>query len=526
MKRRNFLKNISAGVAIPSLLNGFGVRALALNPQNALLNALSTDTDHVLVIIQLGGGNDGLNTVVPIDQYDKLYNGRANVMLPENSLLPLSGLDNLALHPALSGFRDLYDNGKLRIVQSVGYPNQNYSHFRSTDIWMTGADSDQYLPSGWAGRYLSYEYPNYPDDYPNPDMPDPLAVEIGFSMSLSLMGPQSGMGFVISDPEEFYNLLSGVQTPAPNTPAGEQLSYVRLIAQQSRVYAQSIINAYNAVGSQGVYPQTRLAERLKIIARLIAGGLKTRLYVVSIDGFDTHDEQVDPDDPTKGIHADLLKQVSDSVKAFMDDVQGLGVGNRVLGMTVSEFGRRIASNDSLGTDHGEAAPLFLFGNAVEGGVLGANPLIPNMPTEYDNLPMQFDFRSVYATLLRDWFCVPEVEVPDIMLHDLPYLNLIQPNVGCISTAVRDAHQAAGRNLVQCTPNPFNSDLQIRYYTEGGPTIVQIMDVSGKVLATPVSGIKAQGEFLAQWNGAHLPAATYLVRLINGARQQTKMIVKK
>lgn len=531
MKRRNFLKNITAGVAIPSLFGGMGVRAYAASPFPGLLNAFSTDTDHVLVLIQLNGGNDGLNTIVPLDQYDRLYNGRANVILPENSLLPLTGAPTLGMHPALAGFRSLYDEGQLRIVQNVGYPEQSYSHFRSTDIWMSGADADEYFPSGWAGRYLAYEYPNFPTDYPNPDMPDPLAVEIGYSMSLSLMGPLTGMGFVIANADDFYQLLAGVQDPAPNTPAGEQLAHVRLVAQQSRVYGQAVIAAADKVTAQMPYPDTTLANQLKIVSRLIAGGLKTRVYVVSYNGvsnvgnFDTHDSQVDADDHTKGNHAILLQQLGDAVKAFCDDLQFLGIADRVTGLTFSEFGRRITSNFSGGTDHGEAAPMFMFGKPVAGGVLGNNPQIPQFPTVEDNLPMEFDFRSVYASVLRDWFCVPQQDISAILMHDFPYLDLFDSGLPCVSTGVHDANQAAGKSLLSTWPNPFSTGLSLEYETAGGHTLVQLLDASGKVVATPVNRWQAKGKYQEYLEASGLPAGTYFCRLMNNGRHQTKMVVK-
>lgn len=525
MKRRNFLKNMTAGVAIPSLVGGFGVRAYASNPLSRLVNAFTTDTDHVLVLIQLSGGNDGLGTLVPLDQYDRLYNGRPNVILPENSLLPMSGNDTLGMHPAFAGMRDLYDNGRLHVVQNVGYPNPSFSHFRATDIWMSGADSDEYFPSGWAGRYLAYEYPNFPAGYPNPDMPHPLAVEIGFSMSLSLMGPQTGMGFVIANTDDFYNLLAGVQDPAPNTPAGEQLAYVRLIAQQSRVYAQTIIDASGKVPAQQSYPDTPLAQKLKIVSRLIAGGLKTRLYVVSIDGFDTHDQQVDPDDHTVGEHANLLQQLGDAVNAFSNDLDYLGTADRVVGMTFSEFGRRIASNASGGTDHGDAAPMFLFGKPVAGGVTGNNPQLPQVPDVNDNLDMQYDFRSVYASVMRDWFCVPQADIPAVLMHDFPYLDLFEAGLPCVSTAVHDIHQTAGKSLLKCRPNPFTTFTTLDYETQGGPTLVQVLDASGKVVATPVNAWQPKGAYQVEWEAAALPPGTYFCRLVNHGQQQTKAVVK-
>ncbi|MEQ1745407.1 MAG: DUF1501 domain-containing protein [Saprospiraceae bacterium] len=526
MKRRNFLKNMTAGVAIPSLLNGFGVRAHATNPFSRLLGGLSTDTDHVLVVIQLDGGNDGLATVSPLDQYDRLAKGRPNIVLPEASLLPLSGTPTLAMHPALNGLRDLYNDGKVRIVQNVGYPNPSLSHFRATDIWMSGANTDEYIPNGWAGRYLAYEYPNFPIDYPNPDMPHPLAVEIGYSMSLSLMGPQTGMGFVIPSTDDYYQLLASTQTPAPNTPAGEQLAYVRLIAQQSRTYAQAILDASNTVTNQLPYPDSPLAAKLKIISRLIAGGLKTRLYLVSIGGFDTHAQQVETGDRTTGVHANLLSELGDAIKAFCDDLSFLGTADRVAGMTFSEFGRRIASNFSDGTDHGESAPMFLFGKTIAGGVTGNNPQLPPNPTVDDNLDMEFDFRSVYASVLRDWFCVPQADVPGILLHEFPYLNgMFQSNLPCVSTDVHDVNQTAGKSLLNCRPNPFRDGLTLDYETAGGMTMVHVLDTSGRVVATPVSTWQAKGKYQEYWDAGDLPPGTYFCRLVSGGQQQTKTVVK-
>ncbi|MCS7035586.1 MAG: DUF1501 domain-containing protein [Saprospiraceae bacterium] len=526
MKRRSFIKNIAAGVALPSLLNGFGVRLHAA-PLTRLLAPLNADNGRALVLIQLDGGNDGLATVSPLDQYDRLKKARPKIALPENSLLPLTGLSTLAMHPAFVGMRNLYEEGQVRIVQNVGYPNPNLSHFRATDIWMSGSDANEFISSGWAGRYLAYEYPNFPVGYPNATMPHPLAVEIGYSMSLTVMGPQTGMGFVIPNTDAYYQLLSGQQTPAPDTPAGEQLAYVRLIAQQSRVYAQAILDASKKANNLAIYPDTPLAAKLKIIARLIAGGLKTRLYLVSIGGFDTHAQQADPSDPTKGAHANLLRQLGDAVWAFCQDVQALGVADRVAGMTFSEFGRRIVSNFSDGTDHGESAPVFLFGAPVAGGVTGNNPKLPPNPTVYDNLDMEVDFRSVYATLLRDWFCVPEANVPGILLHKRPFLSgLFRPGVACATSSVHEDNQEAGRTLLSCWPNPFRHTLHLEYESTGAPTLVQVLDASGRVVATPVSGWQPQGRYREAWDAAAVTPGTYFCRLISGQMQQTRTVVKQ
>lgn len=402
MKRRDFLKkSIPAATVIPAMLNGYSVRAFT--GHSPLLQSLllpPTDTDHVLVIVQLSGGNDGLNTVIPISTYSSYYNARANIAITASKILALDNYHESGLHPAMKGMQTLYNEEKLAILQAVGYPSPNFSHFRATDIWMTGSDSTTVWNTGWGGRYLNVEYPNYPTGYPNTSMPDPLAIQIGSITTLTCQGPVVNMGMSITDPTSFYNFVNGVPDPAPNSPMGYELSYIRDVANQTNQYAQRVKTAASAVTQQATYPTNNsLADQLKIVARLIKGGLKTRIYMVSYGGFDTHASQVNATDTTIGTHANLLTNVSNAIKAFQDDLQFLSIDDHVIGMTFSEFGRRIKSNASGGTDHGAAAPVFLFGKNVVRGVYGTNPAIPVNATVNDNIPFQYDFRSVYASIL-------------------------------------------------------------------------------------------------------------------------------
>lgn len=518
MNRRKFLRHTtsaSAGVLLSSMFNGFGIKAA---PMLGTLRQQSTDTDHVLVLVQLGGGNDGLNTVVPFDQFGKLANARPQILLPEEQLLPINGTDSVKLHPAMTGMQQLYNEGKVQIIQSVGYPEPNYSHFRSTDIWMSASDANQTLNTGWLGRYLNYEYANYPIEYPNDTMPDPLAVEIGYSLSLGLQGPLINMGYTISDPEYFYNLVAGIQSPAPETPAGEQLSYIRIIAQQSRQYNSVVTAAYNSITTQGTYPDSFLAQQLKIVARLVAGGLKTRIYIVHLDGFDTHDNQMSE-------HEELLAELSNALLAFQNDLSYLGIADRVLTTTISEFGRRIIGNDSYGSDHGAAAPMFIVGDAVNSGILGTNPDLPDNATEDDNLPMQYDFRSVYASLLRQWFCVPEADLSLTMLQEFPQLPIIAESANCIAVSVHEANQQAGRLIVNAYPNPFVSSTRINFTTDGGHTVLQIFNGAGQLVKTLRNGVWTAGQYTADFDAEDLPAGIYYCRLQNGMLQQVKPIVK-
>lgn len=524
MKRRNFIKHATRNALLPSMLNGIGLSVFARSPLVKALYENQEETDRVLVLIYLGGGNDGLNTLVPMDIYDILAKARPDVILPKNRLLNLDGISDLKLHPTLGGFRSLFDQGKLAVIQNVGYPNQNYSHFRSTDIWMTAAAAEEVLPTGWLGRYLNEEYPNYPVEYPNVDVPDPLAIEIGYNLSVAFQGPVTGMGMVVADPDWFYQLVNDVEEHTPNTKVGDKLSYVRLITKQSQVYGEVIKNAASKVSKQADYPQNQLANQLKIVARLIAGGLQTRLYMFSLPGFDTHDSQVIASDHTKGEHANLLEMLGNSVEAFMKDLDYLGIGDRVLGATVSEFGRRIISNASLGTDHGAAAPLFVFGNSVNGGIYGENPQIPDNPSVEDNLEMQVDFRSIYASILQNWFCANSNVLDASLAGSHPTIPFINDAV-CLSTSIFDRHHTAGRILLENYPNPFAGHTTIRYESDGAALQIQILDQMGRLLDNLVQGSFPEGTQQVIWNAERYPAGIYYARYQNQRLQQSRTMIK-
>jgi uncharacterized protein (DUF1501 family) len=424
MKRRDFFRT-SMPVLLPALIPGISLRALA----SPFLRPVQDDAaGRVLVLIQLNGGNDGLNTVIPLEYYDAYYKARTNIAIPENKVLRLEGFDATGLNPAMPELQQLFGAGKLSIIQGVSYPQPNFSHFRATDIWLTGADTGQVLPTGWAGRYLDREYPHFPQDYPNTGMPDPLAIQVGSLVSPALQGPVLTMGMAISNPNSFYDLI-GDKAPQPEASrAGDQLAYIREMSVKTDQYAGVIKKAAQRVTKQSdKYPvagKNPLADQLKIVARLVAGGLQTRIYLVSMGGFDTHARQTDATDTTTGAHAKLLARLSEAIYAFQDDLGFLGVGNRVVGMTFSEFGRRIQSNASGGTDHGAAAPVFVFGDGVRPGVIGVNPVWPATLTVNDNVAMQYDFRAVYSTLLEKWFRTDAAATASVLLKDYTALPLI------------------------------------------------------------------------------------------------------
>ncbi|MBL0358752.1 MAG: DUF1501 domain-containing protein [Chitinophagaceae bacterium] len=528
MRRRDFLRNGVPMAVLPALFGSIGVKAFGKTSMiDSLLKVTGTDNDHVLVLVQLFGGNDGLNTVIPLDMFSRYNNARPNIAIPEASVLRLDGTLKTGLHPSLTGLRDLYNNGKLAILQSVGMPDPTYSHFRASDIWESGSDSTQTLNTGWAGRYLNYEYPNYPVGYPNTTVTDPLAVQIGAANSFALQGPAMPMGINIEDPSNVYNLTNGFTDVLPAVHAGTELNFIRTIAQQTQTYSQVISAASNAVTQQSVYPADNyLAEQLKIVARLIKGGLKTRVYMVSYDGFDTHSSQVEAGASTTGKHAVLLKTVGDAIKAFQTDLQYLGIEDKVMGMTFSEFGRRIKSNDSSGTDHGAAAPLFVFGKKVQGGILGDSPDIPASVTDEDNVPMQIDFRSVYSSLLQDWMCVPPQDLNGMLLRNYQALPLMQQNAcrQCTVNGNRPVYQQSGISLISNSPNPFVSSTTITYTTQGMHTMVQVMNTSGKVIKVLVDKVMKQGTYTVSFDSTNYPPGTYYLRLQNMELSQVKAMM--
>jgi uncharacterized protein (DUF1501 family) len=529
MKRRDFLKKVPLAAAT-TIIGGSTVQAYASSPMIQALTAGLFETDRVLIVIQMSGGNDGLNTIFPLDQYDNLKAVRSNLLMDQNQILKLN--DKTGIHPGMNRFKQMHDDGKLAVVQSVGYPNFNFSHFRATDIWMTGADSDKSLATGWLGRYLNYEYPNFPVGFPNAKMPDPLAIRMGSAGSVATQVTGINMGYSLNTPADNLNLSNYLfQDPAPSNLAGKELSFVREIMRQTDKFEDVVKAAYDkSKNLSTAYPTKgtagdNLGEQLKTVARCIAGGLKTRVYFLNTGGFDTHNSQVNGLDKSSGTHANLLKGVSDAVYAFMDDIKLMGLENRVCGFTFSEFGRRVLSNSSIGTDHGAAAPMFVFGAPIKSGVLGQNVTIdPKASNGNSNVPMQYDFRSVYASMLGDWFCVPKTDLDTILLKNFQKLDLLD-SINCLPVDVHEANNAAGENLLTTYPNPFTEATTIKYETKGGNTQINIFNNEGILIKNLIDEIKEEGRYEVRCDLGDLPAGIYYARLQNEQLQQVKPMIK-
>lgn len=527
MKRREFLKNSSKTIALGAVLPGFQFSALGANAAlNNLLGSQGIHNDHVLVIIQLNGGNDGLNTIIPLDQYSNLSKLRSNLLISESKVLKLPDNEKVGFHPAMEKLFNLYQEKKVNIVQGVGYPQQNYSHFRSTDIWLSGSDANQTLTTGWMGRYLDYEYPNYPTGYPNEEMPDPLGIQIGSMISPAFQGPILPMAISISSDKNFYDIVNASYSTASNSAIGKELAYVRQIAGQAKTYNEAIVKAANNVTSQySAYPtKNTLADQLKIVAKLIKGGLKTKVYMVSMGGFDTHANQVDSTDTSVGTHANLLSTLSEAIFAFQKDLEYLQIEDRVLGMTFSEFGRRVNSNSSVGTDHGSSLPMIFFGKQVQSGTIGTNPQILDTFTTQDNLAMQYDFRSVYATVLNQWFCVDNTDLETILLKNYQTLPIIGKSA-CSTATISEHNDLLAKKWIHCYPNPFVDKVTIEFNSLGGHTMIQIFNTEGQVLDTLIDRMTLSGKNSIDWNPTNIPDGIYYCRFQQGDIQQVQLIQK-
>lgn len=414
MDRRKFLRRASA-LSLPLLGGVAGVKAAG---SSILTSLLPPDSDRVLVLVQLTGGNDGLNTLIPLNQLSELSSVRNNIYMPENSLRSIT--TDLAFHSRMEGMQNLFSNGLLSIVQNVGYPNQNRSHFRSTDIWTTASDATTELETGWLGRHLEVEYNDYPEGFPNADYPHPPAISMGSVANATCQGTITNLSQTVNNPFNLTYLAPGGNTPLPNDNYGDELGFLRVAIEQTNTYGTEIQNAANLGNTLATYPDSNLARQLQNVVRLISGGLQTNVYVVSLGGFDTHATQTELN-PVNGSHANLLQTLSEALSAFQTDLAMTGLADRVLGMTFSEFGRRIRSNSSRGTDHGDAAPLFVFGNCASGTILGNNPTIDPAVGQNVGLPMEYDFRDIYGSILVDWFDVSEATVRSVLYPGFVYL---------------------------------------------------------------------------------------------------------
>ncbi|HEX3798478.1 MAG TPA: DUF1501 domain-containing protein [Verrucomicrobiae bacterium] len=427
--RRDFLRSTILGGAFaytaPAFLaNTFS--ALEAEAANSATQAVTGRDGTILVVLQMAGGNDGINTVVPFAD-DNYHRARPHLGLAANDVLKLT--DSVGLHPSLTGFKGLYDSGNLAVIQGIGYPNPNRSHFRSTEIWQTASDSAEFERYGWLGRYFDNACAGCdPTVGINIGRQMPQAFAAKNPMGVSLENPQ-GYRFIsnekgASNGEQSYRKLNELDDPAmmesssgaesnsgdtigaihgPTPHTGSALDFLERTAMDAQLSSDKIRAISAKIDNKGNYPQSQLANSLKLVARLIGGGLPTRVFYVSQGGYDTHTNQLPAQQR-------LLKDLGDSLKAFTDDMKAQGNMSRVVVMTFSEFGRRVAENANGGTDHGAAAPMFIVGEKVKAGLLGKYPSLAPGDLFEGDIKYNVDFRSVYAGLLESWLKTPSAPI--------------------------------------------------------------------------------------------------------------------
>ncbi|QQL45664.1 DUF1501 domain-containing protein [Sulfuriroseicoccus oceanibius] len=413
--RRRFLRTGLLGAAAATSVPAFLERTFAgmhhaADAASAVQGVTGKD-GTILVVVQLAGGNDGLNTVVPWAD-DAYYQARKKIAIPQNQVLKVN--DQIGFAPAVKYFHEAFDNGELALVQGVGYPNPNRSHFRSTEIWEQATAADKTAHTGWLGRYFDNACDGE-DPVPGIALTNqkPDSFVAARKQGITLDAPElykwvdGGEGGArrsevfdhLNAPDDEQDgastgqMTSGVKKDTGIHSAGEALDFLERTALDARLSSDKVGEIVRKSKSKISYPGTPIGRNLQLISRMIEGGLSTRVYYASHGGFDTHNNQ-------RGAHPARLGQLDQALRAFFKDLKAQGNYERVVLMTFSEFGRRVAENANAGTDHGAAAPLFLMGGGVKGGIVGDHPSLTDL--HRGDLKFSVDFRSVYASLLEQW----------------------------------------------------------------------------------------------------------------------------
>jgi uncharacterized protein (DUF1501 family) len=502
--RRDFLRLTGLAALGSSLMLGStSLRAFAPNPLLQYLN-LSDCGDRVLVLIRLKGGNDGLNTVI-LRGNDEYYNIRPTIAVQESGLWALS--DQYGMPNEMNALQPLWESGSMKVIHNVGYPDANYSHFRSSDIWASASDSEEIVNTGWIGRWLENDYQAFASAPPVV----PPALQIGVETNMIFRALSGNMALSISNPQEFYQIALSGQLYSLNNlgsaPPDRELAYVRTVANSAFRYSESIRDAYNNSITQASYSNSNFGEELAIVARLIKGNLGSKVYLVTIDGFDTHANQLTN-------HPVLLQRVADSVAAFYQDLAASGHSQNVLAMTFSEFGRTIYENASVGTDHGTSSPMLVFGEGIGNGFIGQEPDLVNTDNYGDPI-YTTDFRDAYATVLENWLCVHPDVVNSALGNDFsPLGGLLPPSSP--PAPLNDPVALLGHN-----PDPEEPGvIQIKYSLQKrGPLRLSILLPNGSSLRTLVDTFHERGSYIYRLRPQdfYLAPGQYVYRLENGGR---------
>ena len=410
--RRSFLQALGlVGGGSMMLANSH----LTVSKPSPLSMALSqAENDNILIICRLGGGNDGFNTIIPVYDYDIYANARPLIRIPPSEFINLEK-DQFAMPKPMNKLENMWGDGQMKVVHGVGYEDQSLSHFKGTDIWANTNLTD-IERSGFMGRYFQDLYPDYLFNPPA----SPPSIQIGSIGNLIFRGPDNDFSFAISSPERLENILENETfydlENLPECTYGEKLKFIRETTNVTYNYADEIVEAFNRSSDfAGYLEKDNFARQLRIVARLIKGNLGTKVYMVTLGGFDTHNNQIQR-------HQELLNSFSEGITNFYADLAAAGWDDKVMTMTISEFGRRFKENGSLGTDHGTAAPIMFFGTGLNGnGFIGEHPSLSDL-TRGGNVTNTNDFRQVYSTVMKEWLCI-NAEVVDKALLGAEFESL-------------------------------------------------------------------------------------------------------
>jgi uncharacterized protein (DUF1501 family) len=552
MKRREFIKLSSTASALGLLPYEVGA---ALKLANTSLNC-GDISNRKLVLIELKGGNDGLNTLIPYDQFGYYSQLRPDIYIPVNNYnnqvvdLSVSGSNqDLIFNPALlegsinSGFKGLYQDGILRVLQSVGYPSANKSHFASIDLWATGNDGNSWdngKDSGWMGRFMEEAYADlFPSNFP-------LGIQLGSSNTWLGFHAEHEHGTALNiegqDSENFYTMLDGLAGQAPqnipqSTHYGSEIQYIVNTDANANTYAKSIQDSFGAPGATNLanYPDTDLADQLKTVARLIRGGIQTKVYMVTIGGFDTHNNQNEGSGNINGKHTELLTELSSAVDAFVADINSDSIGDDIIGLTFSEFGRKAIQNGNNGTDHGEIAPMFVFGKPVEGGISGVNVDLTEASSNnnWQLKTVQHDYRQVFATLMQDFLGADDSVIDNAFFDNTNQLSFSENK---LSTIINEDYlvapscyitlgldQVKKESFFATYPNPVYDNLFINPLHDTTSILgYRIIDTMGRVIRKGSLNID-QG--YRSIDMISVKPGTYIVQLSDGEHSEYKKIIK-
>lgn len=527
MKRREFIINTAAvagGISLmPSIMNAKRL------PVDEILNS---DNDNILIIIEMFGGNDGINTIIPYHQPELYMQLRPNLHIPEEFAFQF-GDSELFMNKALidgvhnGGMLNLMATGKLAVVQGIGYDNPNLSHFRSRDIWHSGinsSDPNERLLDGWLGRYFAGKLSNFPEEIPE----HPIAISLEGTIPLLLKSEKGDMGISLQNPEEFNQLSKGLTPKMPKFPTPlnnnyeKEFNFAHVIAEQSEKYAQEVIAAYNAGKDKvKVSYSEGLAQKFRVISALIAGGLQTKVYFVSLSNFDSHAQQMQAD--YLGAHYTLLNNVARGICEFLDDAQQQGFAERVAGMTVSEFGRRVNDNGSRGTDHGAASVQFLFAGSddyIEGGYyrVDGKPDLNDLD-ENDNLRYQYDFRRTYNDMLETWLDASREESKAIFGNEFLPLGIMKKRIVGVSEYLKPQGDENALVFPNPTSGMFNIRFELKKYSFSK---IEIFTSQGRKVATILEDYLTPG--IHQFNYYLQNIGEYNISLTFGSQRFIKKLI--